>query len=39
MNLDNTAILSIKGSDHGCVISLISKNETINLMTAKIETS
>ena len=39
MNLDNIAILSIKGSDYGCVISLISKNEAINLMTAKIETS
>ena len=26
------AILNIKGSDYRCIISLISKNETINLM-------
>ena len=28
----NIAILHIKGSDYRCIISLISKNETINLM-------
>ena len=27
----NTAILNIKGSDDHCIISLISKNEAINL--------
>ena len=32
MNLDNIAILIIKGSDYHCIISLISKNEAINLM-------
>ena len=32
MNISDTAILSIKGSDYRCIISLISKNETINLM-------
>ena len=26
------ATLNIKGSDYGCIISLISKNETINLL-------
>ena len=26
------AILNMKGSDYGCVISLISKNVAINLM-------
>ena len=26
------AILNIKGSDYGCIISLISKNETIKLL-------
>ena len=32
MNLSNIAILNIKGSDYSCIISLISKNEAINLM-------
>ena len=32
MNLSDIAILSIKGSDYRCIISLISKNETIKLM-------
>ena len=32
MNLSNTAILNIRGSDYRCIISLISKNEAINLM-------
>ena len=32
VNLRNIAILNIKGSAHGCIISLISKNEAINLM-------
>ena len=32
MNLSNTAILNIKGSDYCCIISLISKNEAITLM-------
>ena len=32
MNLSNIAILNIKGSDYHCIISLISKNKTINLM-------
>ena len=32
MNLGNIAILNIKGSDYLCIISLISKNETINLL-------
>ena len=32
MNLSDIAILNIKGSDYHCVISLISKNEAINLM-------
>ena len=31
INLSNIAILNIKGSDYRCVISLISKNEAINL--------
>ena len=30
--LSDIAILNIKGSDYCCIISLISKNETINLM-------
>ena len=30
MNLIDVAILNIKGSDYFCLISLISKNETIN---------
>ena len=32
MNLNDIAILNIKGSDYRCIISLISKNEAINLM-------
>ena len=32
MNLSNIAILNIKGSDYHCIISLISKNKTIDLM-------
>ena len=32
MNLSNTDILSIKSSDYCCIISLISKNETTNLI-------
>ena len=32
MNFINIAILNIKGSDYCCIISLISKNEVINLM-------
>ena len=32
MNLSDIAILNIKGSDYCCIISLISKNEVINLM-------
>ena len=32
MNLSNIALLNIKGSDYHCIISLISKNEAINLM-------
>ena len=31
MNLSNIAILNIKSSDYCCIISLISKNEAINL--------
>ena len=32
INLSNIAILNIKDSDYRCIISLISKNEAINLM-------
>ena len=32
VNFSNIAILNIKGSDYRCIISLISKNEAINLM-------
>ena len=32
MNLSDIAILNIKGSDYPCIISLISKNEPINVM-------
>ena len=32
MNLSDIAILNIKGSEYHCIISLISKNEAINLM-------
>ena len=32
INLSNIAILTIKGSDYRCIISLISKTETIKLL-------
>ena len=32
VNFSNIANLKIKGSDHHCIISLISKNEALNLM-------
>ena len=32
INLSDIAILNIKGSDYRCIISLINKNEAINLM-------
>ena len=32
MILTDVAILNIKGSDYYCIISLIRKNETINVM-------
>ena len=32
MNLSDIAILNIKGFDYCCIISGISKNETISLM-------
>ena len=32
MNLGDIAILNIKGSDYHCIISLINKNEALNLM-------
>ena len=32
MNLSDIAILNITGSDHRCIISLISKNKAINVM-------
>ena len=32
INLSDIAILNIKGYDYRCIISLISKNEAINLM-------
>ena len=32
MNFSDIAILNIKGSDYRCIISLITKNETINLL-------
>ena len=32
VNLNSTAILNIKCSDYRCIINLISKNETINLL-------
>ena len=32
VNLSNISILNIKGFDYCCIISLISKNEAINLM-------
>ena len=42
INLSDIAILNIKGSDYPCIISLISKNETIKLskiadLTEKVE--
>ena len=32
LNLSDIAILNIKGSDYGCIISRTSKNETIRLI-------
>ena len=32
MTLSDIAVLNIKGSNYRCIISLISKNEAINLM-------
>ena len=32
INLSDIAILNIKGFDYRCIISLINKNETINLL-------
>ena len=32
MNLSDIVILDIKDSDYRCIISLISKNEAINLI-------
>ena len=32
INFSNNAILNIKGSDYCCIISLISKNEAMNLL-------
>ena len=32
INLSDIAILNIKGSDYHCIMSLISKNETISLL-------
>ena len=32
MNLSDIAILNIQGSYYWCIVSLISKNEAINLM-------
>ena len=32
INLSHIAILNIKGSGYYCIISLINKNEAINLM-------
>ena len=32
MNSSDIAILNIEGSDYCCIISLINKNEAINLM-------
>ena len=31
-NVSNIAVLNIKGSDYRCIISLISKNEAMNLL-------
>ena len=32
MNLNDIASFNIKGSEYRCIVSLISKNEAINLM-------
>ena len=32
VNLSDIAVLNIKGSDYCCIISLIRKNEAINLL-------
>ena len=32
LSLNDIAISNVKGSDHHCIISLISKNEAINLL-------
>ena len=32
INLSDIAILNIKGSDYGCIISGISRSEAINLL-------
>ena len=32
MNLSDIAVLNIKGSDYCCIISLISKNDALNLL-------
>ena len=32
MNLSDTAISNIKDSDYCCIISLINKNEAVNIM-------
>ena len=32
VNISDIAIVNIKGSDYRCIISLINKNEAINLM-------
>ena len=32
MNLSDSAILNIKDSDYCCIISLINKNEAVNIM-------
>ena len=32
VNLSDFVILNIKGSDYGCIVSLIRKNEAINLL-------
>ena len=32
MNFSKIAILNVKGSDYRCIMSLISKNEAINLL-------
>ena len=32
VNLSNISILNVQGSEYPCIISLIRKNEAINLM-------